>query len=72
MANELKLFEPLDEALKPYGVALRAVSVEKVLAGTPKQLSFGNWLLEQGVPPTAKLPFDGQMWLRLKRTGERN
>jgi hypothetical protein len=69
MANELKLFGPLDEALKPYGLSLRAISVEKVLAGTPKQLPFGDWLIEQGVPPTAKLPFDGQMWLRLERTG---
>lgn len=70
MANELKLFGPLDEALKAYGVSVRAVSVEKVLAGTPKQLPFGDWLVEQGVPPTAKLPFDGQMWLRLERTGD--
>lgn len=72
MANELKLFAPLSEALKAYRLSLRAVSVEKILAGTPKQLPFGGWLIEQGVPPSAKLPFDGQMWLRLERTGERN
>ena len=72
MANELKLFVALDEALKPSDASLRAVSVEKVLTGTPMQLPFGGWLLEQGVPPTAKLPFDGQMWLRLERTGARD
>lgn len=72
IANELKLFGPLDEALKVYGLSLRAVSVEKVLAGTPKQLPFGDWLIEQGVPLTAKLPFDGQMWLRLERTSKKN
>jgi hypothetical protein len=72
IANELKLFGPLDEALKVYGLSLRAVSVEKVLAGTPKQLPFGDWLIEQGVPLTAKLPFDGQMWLRLERTSKTN
>jgi hypothetical protein len=70
MANEMKLFEPVAGALRPYRLSLQAESVEKVLAATPGQLPFGDWLLGQGVPPSAKLPFDGQMWLRLERTGE--
>lgn len=45
------------------GWRLSKVEVEKVLIGTPGDTSFGDWLIGQGVPQDAKLPFDVIVWL---------
>ena len=40
--------------------------VEKVLIGLARELDFGHRLIEGGVEPNARTPFDASTWIRLE------
>ncbi len=50
-----------------YGLAVRSVSVEKVLVQRADALPFADRLRAAGVKDAARLPFDAQLWLTLER-----
>lgn len=63
------VLRPFLDALAPFGVAGGASSVEKVLVGRPAMTPVGRTLREAGVGADEALPFDAQVWLRLRRDG---
>jgi hypothetical protein len=56
------LFPELQTALDGFGYEVQVASVEKILMAKPKDIAFGDQLLEQGADPQIKLPFDAMMW----------
>lgn len=65
LAREAQILTELERAVAQAGYRVQAVSVEKVLIAPAQRLPFGTWLVEQGVAPDARLPFDALTWLRL-------
>lgn len=55
--------EVFGSAFPGAGWRLSKVEVEKVLIGPPDDTPFGDWLIGQGVPPDAKVPYDAIVWL---------
>lgn len=55
---------PLESAMERGGYRVRAVTVEKVLVG-----SFRDVPGHEGPAPPGKLPFDAMVWLRLEQGG---
>jgi len=60
------LFPELLESLHLVGYESQVASVEKILMGKPKDLPFGSELLEQGVDPKTRIPFDAMTWFHLE------
>ncbi|HEV7733909.1 MAG TPA: hypothetical protein VGR62_17195 [Candidatus Binatia bacterium] len=57
----------IGEPFARYGLAVRSVSVEKVLVQRAAALPFAERLRAAGVKDAARLPFDAQLWLALER-----
>ncbi|MGD9850959.1 MAG: hypothetical protein AB7T38_06815 [Nitrospirales bacterium] len=66
LMKEGNLFPELTAKLEPLGYAVEVASVEKILMAKPKDIPFGDMLLEQGANPKTKLPFDALTWFHLK------
>ncbi len=65
MANDLEIYEELNELFHARGRKPRLTSVEKVLVFSTKDLPYADWLRVQGVDLEAKLPSDAQIWFDL-------
>lgn len=61
------VLRPFLDALAPFGVAGGTASVEKVLVGPPGMTPAEASLRAAGVGADEALPFDAQVWLRLRR-----
>lgn len=65
LMKEKTVFPELNATLEPLGYEVQIASVEKILMARPKDIPFGNVLLEQGADPNIKLPFDALTWFHL-------
>ena len=66
LMKEETVFPELIAILEPLGYEVQIASVEKILMAKPKDISFGEALLEQGAAPKTKLPFDALTWFHLE------
>lgn len=65
IANHAMIYPELKELFKKYGFDIEVTSFEKILINTPDKLPIGKALLEKGIKPSDKLPFDCLTWFRL-------
>ena len=64
------ILQPFEAALRRHGLAGDGVSVEKVLVGRPAETPLASPLRAKGVGAEERLPYDAQVWLRLRPRAE--
>jgi hypothetical protein len=61
------IFPEVQRLFKDRGLVLESRGVEKVLVGRAGKLPYGMELVQQGVDPTARLPYDAMVHFSVKK-----
>lgn len=67
IAGDSDNYSELQQLFSRWKLDVVGVSVEKVMIGTPAQTPYAGWLVDKGISPDHKFPYDAQTWFKLRR-----
>jgi hypothetical protein len=70
LLNRAGVFSELQEVFAVRGLSVSVASVEKVLTSRARELAFFGELENEGLKPTDRLPWDGQVWFSITSPGD--
>ena len=67
LSNKIHIFPELSQIFFKLGFSIQVSGIEKVLINRAKKLPFAESLKNQGVKPSARLPYDCLTWFSIKK-----